>query len=542
MNETIPPPAPSAGAASASGISNDGGQLYQRLLHHLSDYIYTVIVEQGSAVRTIHGPGCLAVTGYSSEDYDADPSLWIRMVHADDRQAVSQQAAAALQGRLIAPLEHRLSHRDGSIRWVRNTVVLRTDASGCVYAYDGLINDITERKIAEEELLESERRIRRLLQAAVDYIYTVRVHDGAAVETLHGPGCERVTGYQPEDYQREPDLWIKMVPPEERQQVSEQADWALRGETPQPIEHRIIGADGSVRWVRSAMVPHLDASGAVVSYDGLINDITARKEAEALTGQQRQQLLQAEKMATLGILVSGVAHEINNPNNFILLNARIFAKAWNDVAPILQAYYRDHGDFVISGMAFTQAYQQIGELIDGILEGSGRIEKIVKNLKDYARQDRGDLDQSFSINSVIEAAVMIMQPLIRKSTQHFSTHLGRNLPAVRGNFQQLEQVIINLISNACQALSDPRGAIRIDSLVEPHRRRLLVRITDQGLGIAAEDLKHVLDPFFTTKREMGGTGLGLSISYNIIKRHGGELQFESRLGRGTTVCMELPLP
>ncbi len=128
---------------------------YKRLVGAVTDYIYTVKVENGHAVSTSHGPGCIAVTGYTSEEYETEPYLWHRMIHEEDRDAVTTQAERVLSGESVPPLDHRIIHKDGSIRWVRNTPVPRRDEQGRLVSYDGLITDITERKQADERIRAS---------------------------------------------------------------------------------------------------------------------------------------------------------------------------------------------------------------------------------------------------------------------------------------------------------------------------------------------------------------------------------------------------
>jgi signal transduction histidine kinase len=267
-------------------------------------------------------------------------------------------------------------------------------------------------------------------------------------------------------------------------------------------------------------------------------DITERKRAMEQARQQQQQLIQADKMASLGVLVSGVAHEINNPNNFIMLNGRIFSRVWADVQPILRRYYEAHGEFLLGGMPYSEAQPRIGQLIAGIGEGAQRIKHIVQNLRDFARRDTGDLDRCVDLNDVVESSIMLVRNLIDKSTSRFTLSLAPGLPPLRGSFQQLEQVLINLITNACQALPDRERGICVETRLEEGRLRVEVR--DQGVGIPEENLKRILDPFFTTKQDTGGTGLGLSISYNIVKNHGGDLAIRSRPGEGTTAAVLLP--
>lgn len=513
----------------------------QKLVKAIKGYVYTVKIANDVAIETYHDEGCAEITGYTSEDFRVDPDLWFRMVHAEDRVAVKKQAANALAGAEQSPLEHRIIHRDGSVRWVKSTIVLNRDTHGRLLSYDGLITNISVRKSAEEALRESEQRYKRLISSVTDYIYTVRVENGHAVETTHGPGCVAVTGYAPEEFATDKELWYRMVHEDDRNTVIERARRALQGEAVRTLKHRIIRKDGAVRWVRNTVVLRKDANGKVVSYDGLVSDFTERKKAEELNEIQRQQLIQADKLASLGTLVAGVAHEINNPNNYILLNAKFLTRGWREVKPILDEYAARNGDFILGGLSYAQAYDKITQLFEGLIDGSKRIQKIVQSLKDFARDERGGRKNLIDLNAVIEAAITLVQALINKSTDHFSVDLDPRLPKISGNFQQLEQVLINLITNSCQALPRKEARLSIQTVLEQENNCVSARIIDEGSGLSEADLKHIFDPFFTTKRDSGGTGLGLSISYRIVKDHGGELTLTSQRGQGATATVVLPV-
>ena len=158
---------------------------------------------------------------------------------------------------------------------------------GELICMQGFVRDITERKQAEEALRASEERYRRITEAITDYIFAVRVEDGEPVETVHGPACVAVTGYAAEEFAADPELWIRMVHEDDRAAVAEQASRVLSGQEPEAVEHRIVRKDGVERWVRNALVPHYDSGGGLLSYDGLIHDITERKRAENLIRVQR---------------------------------------------------------------------------------------------------------------------------------------------------------------------------------------------------------------------------------------------------------------
>jgi signal transduction histidine kinase len=284
-----------------------------------------------------------------------------------------------------------------------------------------------------------------------------------------------------------------------------------------------------------------DSKGQPIGFYGIGRDVTERKQAEEQARFHQQQMMQASKMVALGTLVSGVAHEINNPNNFIMLNTPLLQEAWESSKPVLEEYYEKNGDFIIGGMQYSEMRENIPVLFSGILDGSKRIKQIVEDLRNFARRDTSDMTQSVDVNAVLKSAVTLLSNMIMRSTNRFSVEYGTHLPLLKGNFQRLEQVIINLIQNACQALRDTQKKIVVSTSYDEKRRGIVVRVEDEGVGIPVEILPHITDPFFTTKPETGGTGLGLSISSRIVREHCGTLTFTSEVRKGTRAEVFLPV-
>lgn len=272
----------------------------------------------------------------------------------------------------------------------------------------------------------------------------------------------------------------------------------------------------------------------------LTREVAERCHAEEELRLNQQQLLQADKMAALGVLVSGVAHEINNPTGLILLEVPTLRRFHADAAKVLERYYRENGDFSCGGLPYSRMREEIPRSLDKLQEAGKRIKRIVDDLKDFARQGDSACNESVDLNVVAQAAVRLVEPSIRKATTCFSAEYDRHLPAIRGNSQRIEQVLVNLILNACQALPDPTRCIQLTTAHDPNGETITFRLRDEGSGISPEDLARLTDPFFTTKRDMGGTGLGLSVSAGIIKEHGGTLEFDSTPGSGTVVTLTLP--
>ncbi|MDK9716680.1 MAG: transporter substrate-binding domain-containing protein [Trichlorobacter sp.] len=269
----------------------------------------------------------------------------------------------------------------------------------------------------------------------------------------------------------------------------------------------------------------------------LTREVAERTAAEQELRRNQQQLVQADKMAALGVLVSGVAHEINNPNGLILLNMPILKDVCSDALAALE----QQNQVELGGLAFKRIKDELPLMLDEMQDGARRIKRIVEDLKDFARQDDAALMEPLDLNQVSQAAVRLVDRSLRTATNRFEAEYTELLSPVLGNSQRIEQVLVNLLLNACQALTDTNRGIFLHTFIDETNTMAGVSVRDEGCGIAPEHLDRLTDPFFTTKRESGGTGLGLSVSTGIVKEHGGQLLFSSPPGQGTTVTLLLPI-
>jgi polar amino acid transport system substrate-binding protein len=272
----------------------------------------------------------------------------------------------------------------------------------------------------------------------------------------------------------------------------------------------------------------------------LAQQVTEKEQALETLRLHQDKLIQADKMTSLGILVSGVAHEINNPNGLILLNVPTLKEASSDAERILEEHFRLHGDFIYGGLPYSRMRDTIPRLFTEMHEGAKRIKRIVDDLKDFARRDSSATMERINLNTVAQVAVRLVEPSLRNATAHFTAEYAEGMPLLRGNAQRIEQVIVNLLLNACQALPDKERAVSLTTGYDQATGSAILKVADEGIGISPEVRPFLTDPFFTTKRDSGGTGLGLSVSAGIIKEHGGSLEFDSAADNGTVAILRLP--
>jgi PAS domain S-box-containing protein len=230
--------------------------------------------------------------------------IWSGAIHPEDRPLVDEQIQTAIREHLPLANEYRIVLPSGATRWISflgNTVYTET---GEPRRMSGICLDITASKQAQAALRESEERYRRLTEAITDYIYTVRVEQGRAVETRHNAGCVAVTGYTDAEFAADPYLWYRMVLPEDRRLVKDRIRFLLAGQEAAPIEHRITRKDGAMRWIRDTLSPHFNERDELVSYDGLIQDITERKQVEEALRESDEQFRTLASLAPVGIYLA----------------------------------------------------------------------------------------------------------------------------------------------------------------------------------------------------------------------------------------------
>ncbi|MEA3267060.1 MAG: ATP-binding protein, partial [Candidatus Fermentibacteria bacterium] len=261
-------------------------------------------------------------------------------------------------------------------------------------------------------------------------------------------------------------------------------------------------------------------------------DVTLEKTYE-------QQIQQADKLASLGQLVSGIGHEINNPNQFIRGNIKIVKQAMDDMLPIIDEYQETHPDLKIARLKYSFFREHIMTLVDDMGHGSERIKGIVEGLRGFARKDEGLLVDNVDINTLICATQRLVQNEVHKHGE-MQLEFSENVATFPGNSQKIEQVLVNLIVNAAQSIpTDTKGLITVSSSMD--RDTVVVQIEDNGKGMDEKTQRQIFDPFFTTKRAKGGTGLGLAITYRIIEEHGGSISVSSKPGIGTKFTIRIPV-
>jgi PAS domain S-box-containing protein len=417
---------------------------------------------------------------------------------------------------------------------------------------------VREKNRVEPAVQESERRYKRLLASVTDYVFTVVVEEGRAVATAHGPGCEAVTGYTSREYAADPFLWYRMIHNDDRMAVTAHNEGILKGETPPPLEHRIIHRNGETRWIRNTPVPHRNELGRLIAYDGLVSDITERKRAEeqleranaelsrneaalktALeklknANEELQttqlQLIQAAKLESVGTLAAGVAHEVKNPLQTILMGVDFLANnlpGGNDSTTQVLTDMRD---------AVTRANLIIRELLQ------------LSAAADFEPKEE-------DLNELVEHSLRLINSELVASQISVVRNLDAGLPRVLLDHGKMEQVLLNLFINALQAMSqggvltittshrvlgeDLKISGRTVSQAKPGEQVVIAEVQDTGKGIPTADLPKIFDPFFTTKQVGVGTGLGLSVAKKIMDLHGGAIDLRNTALGGAVATLML---
>ncbi len=402
-------------------------------------------------------------------------------------------------------------------------------------------------------------RLQYLIDNTPAVIYCA-VASGDFKLTFVSSNAYHMLGYRPEDMVADPNFWFDHIHPDDAPNIfSSLALVFVEGQ--RTYEYRFRAADGGYRWMHDTLRLIRDCNGAPHEVIGSLTDITDRKSVEeslARSGEQQQlliarlqqthdQLLEAEKMASIGQLAAGIAHEINNPIGFVNSNMGALKAYVSTLFGVIQ----DYEDSVAAhapapallariaavrgqaDLAFVQ--QDAADLVRESMEGLRRVKDIVQALKDFAHVSESEWRVA-DLHQGLECTLNLVASELRDKAT-VDKHYGQ-LPPISCMPSQLNQVFMNLLVNAAQAIAG-QGVITIRTGVEAGMA--WVAIGDTGGGIAPENLGRIFEPFFTTKPIGTGTGLGLSLSYGIVTRHGGRLEVASMPGVGSTFTVRLPL-
>jgi PAS domain S-box-containing protein len=449
-------------------------------------------------------------------------------------------------------------------RWLRFTGALIRDGEGSLIGAIETLEDITERKVAEQALLkaheELESRVRERtaelartnesLQEITDHLslflesLPIVSYTRTSTENLHftyiSNSIEEITGYPTRSFMEEDTFWLSRIHPDDKQEVLNM----IRCEGGKEIyrsEYRFLAADDTYRWFldfwRVIQLPGSPAPHIVGVWQNVTDEKKMRQENEL----RLQQMIQTHKLTALGEVVAGVAHEINNPISFISYNIPLLEEIWDSVESVIGDNTESHPAWEKRGMSHEDMTGNMREIIHAFKMATNRISRVIASLKEFSRSDEALKRSLVSVADIIQGALVIVGAQVRRTVSTIDVHVDPELPLIQGNFQRLEQVMTNLLINAHQAVvSGQKGKIVIRARLIEWMGAVVVEVEDNGRGMSREILDHLFHPFFTTRRDTGGTGLGLSISYAIIKEHGGLIGVLSQAGVGTRFTLFLP--
>jgi PAS domain S-box-containing protein len=450
-------------------------------------------------------------------------------------------------------------------RWLRFTAAVIRNSKGAVVGAVETLEDITQAKKAEEALLkaheELEIKVRerthklaktnKALKETTDHLslileflpivsYTCNADENLTI-TFVSNRIKEITGYTPAQFTDDPAFWQEHIHPDEQKEILKELKSATHKGTYQ-FEYRFQAADGSYRWFSDHR--HLIKPGnrsrryMVGAWQDITEDRRVRQEGEF----RIQQMIQSHKLKALGEVVTGVAHEINNPVSFIANNIPLLEEMWTAVEPILASDGASHPDWSDKGIGYVEVCTNMKEIIEEFKIASQRIKRVITGLKEFARVDETVQKKPIQIEEVIQGVLIIVGAQVRKTVSRIDLYIDSCLPTIQGHFQKIEQVIANLLINAHQSITpDRKGRIIITARNIERLNSLLIEIEDNGIGMKKEVLDHIFEPFFTTRRDREGTGLGLSISYGLIKEHRGIIGVTSRPDIGSRFSIYLPL-
>ncbi|WP_293336406.1 PAS domain S-box protein [Microcoleus sp. CAWBG58] len=557
---------------------------FQKLSANLPGMIYQCLLRADGFVSFPYiSPASREMFELEPDAVQKNSALLIDLVHPDDRQHYHESVAVSAQQLQPWQWEGRLVLPSGKMRWFQVISRPEPQANGDIL-WDGITTDVTNRKQAELALQESQQFIQKIADATpgILYLYDLEeqrnVYANSSMGTLLGYTFDEIKAMGSS-------LMTQLINPEDLPKVLEyHASFAeIKDGEIREIEYRMLAANGEWFWLQSRdTIFTRNSQGKSKVIIGFAQDITTRKQAEEALRQSearereratelesalrslrsaQSQLIQTEKMSSLGQLVAGIAHEVNNPVNFIHANISYLHQYTTQLLDLLNLYeheYPEPNAKIVDRIAEIDLdfmTEDLRKLVGSMQVGTDRIRQIVLSLRNFSRLDESAM-KPVDIHAGINSTLLILQHRLKSHDRRPEIEVIKefgNLPPVECYASQLNQVFMNIIANGIDAIEEQYHKLSVQEAVTKSGRIVIctgvtaqstvrVEISDNGTGIPQAVIDRIFNPFFTTKAVGKGTGLGMSIAHSIVvEKHKGKIDCFSEVGGGTTFAIEIPI-
>ncbi|MEQ8755580.1 MAG: PAS domain-containing protein [Coleofasciculus sp. G1-WW12-02] len=515
------------------------------------------------------------ITGFSIAE--SIGTSFLKGIHPDDWQKGRDNFDSLITGvkQSCRPTVRYLT-KSGDIRWLEVQARTNFAADGTVSGTTGTLNDITEQVLIQSALRISEERLQMALSGSDLGLWDWQLTTGYI---YFNPQWKTMLGYEQDEIENNFKSFQKLVHPDDFMRVKAVLNAYLDRLIPTyEVEFRMQCKTGEWKWILSrGKVFEWDEAGNPVRMTGTHRDISDRRKAdealrESEAGERKKayqlelalcelkntqaQLVQTKKMASLGQLVAGIAHEINNPISFIAGNVSFAHQYGRDLLKLIDLYQQHYPhpnapiQDAMEAVELDFLRTDFPKALNSIRDGVVRIQQIVRSLQHFSHLNEAQM-KTTDLHQGLDSTLILLQNRFTKKPNRAAievTKVFSKLPKIECYPGQLNQVFINILNNAIDALEEKnkqndsfQPQIKISTEISELNSTAIIRISDNGLGIPAHLQEHLFEPFFTTKPVGQGTGLGLAISYQIIEKHKGKITFNSQSGIGTEFIIEIPI-
>jgi PAS domain S-box-containing protein len=493
---------------------------------------YRLLVEEMPAISYLSGcapagepwptryisPQIERILGFTPEEWLADPTRWERSIHADDRERAAAADRAHYETGEPLDIEVRVYAKDGSVLWLRDQAVIIRDDDGTALFSQGIMFDVTERRLAEERLADAEQRYRAIVEHVPAAIYLHSPTD--AMETVYmSPQIADIVGVPPEAWLADPDLWYRLVVPEDRERALAGFLAAVEAGENWRAEYRVRTPDGRTVWIHDETTFLTDEHGEPLLVQGVMFDVTERKLAEqALRDSEQREREAAERLRALdemkNTFLAAVSHELRSPLTSILGLALTLERA-----PDIKGQDRD-------------------DLLARLAANAKKLDRLLKDLLDIDRLNRGIVEPQYRVTDVAALA--------RRTVEHLDALAERDVivqtdpVVIPVDPPKIERIVENLLMNAARHTDADK---RIWLIVAPYEGGVRITVEDDGPGVPADIRGAIFEPFLqgpTRSPHSPGTGIGLSLVARFAELHGGRAWVDEREGGGAAFHVTIP--